>query len=210
MDPFNSVFGKQNGVALFFVWLKSRIERNRSVLYLVGEPFECEGEEREEALASGRFGGAMTSQLFMVYYHMETPGAIALHFRWKPSIQKIGMEPLHSPRLLNQTHPYSPLLPSLAARLLSSPPPTLSSPLSDTPGANPPSSLHSPPPPDAAAALGTCRHARLPGHRPPTLPPPRLRDRSVVPSGRLSLPSTDACGQSPLSHLSFRCQVRRG
>jgi hypothetical protein len=170
MDPFNSVFGKQNGVALFFVWLKSRIERNRSVLYLVGEPFECEGEEREEALASGRFGGAMTSQLFMVYYHMETPGAIALHFRWKPSIQKIGMEPLHSPRLLNQTHPYSPLLPSLAARLLSSPPPTLSSPLSDTPGANPPSSLLSPPPPTL----------RLPGARAGT--------RAFQATGRLRCP----------------------
>jgi hypothetical protein len=27
-------------------------------------------------------------------------------FRWKPSIYKIGMKPLHSPLFFNQTHTY--------------------------------------------------------------------------------------------------------
>jgi hypothetical protein len=66
------VFGKQNRTTLYFVWLKSRIEQSRFVLCLVGEPYECGGEEREErlasarALASGRFGGAR-AQIFAIY-----------------------------------------------------------------------------------------------------------------------------------------------
>jgi hypothetical protein len=49
MELFYSVFGKQNRAAPFLAWLKSRIERRRSVLCLVVEPYECIGEEREES-----------------------------------------------------------------------------------------------------------------------------------------------------------------
>jgi hypothetical protein len=49
MEPFYSAFAKQNRAALFFVWLNSRIERSRSVLCLVREPYEYRGEEREES-----------------------------------------------------------------------------------------------------------------------------------------------------------------
>jgi hypothetical protein len=45
MESFHSVFSKQNEVIPFFVWLKSTIERSRSVLCLVGEPYECRGGE---------------------------------------------------------------------------------------------------------------------------------------------------------------------
>jgi hypothetical protein len=49
MEPFYSLFGKQNRATLIFVWLKSRIERSRSVLCLVGERYECRGVNREES-----------------------------------------------------------------------------------------------------------------------------------------------------------------
>jgi hypothetical protein len=49
IEPFHSVFGEQNGTAPFFVWLKSRIERSRSVHCLVEEPYKCGVEEREES-----------------------------------------------------------------------------------------------------------------------------------------------------------------
>jgi hypothetical protein len=41
IETFYSVFGKQNGTAPFFVWLKNRIERSHSVYCLVGEPYDC-------------------------------------------------------------------------------------------------------------------------------------------------------------------------
>jgi hypothetical protein len=46
IEPFYSVFGKKNRAASFFVWLKSRIERSRSILCLVREPCECRGEKK--------------------------------------------------------------------------------------------------------------------------------------------------------------------
>jgi hypothetical protein len=48
MDSFNSMFSKENNVALFFVfvWLISRIEQYCSVLYLVEKPYECKEKER--------------------------------------------------------------------------------------------------------------------------------------------------------------------
>jgi hypothetical protein len=49
MKLFYSAFGKKNRAAPFFVWLKSRIERSRSILCLVREPYECRGEERRES-----------------------------------------------------------------------------------------------------------------------------------------------------------------
>jgi hypothetical protein len=49
IEPFHFVFGEQNGIAPFFVWLKSRIERSRSVHCLVGESYECGVEEKEES-----------------------------------------------------------------------------------------------------------------------------------------------------------------
>jgi hypothetical protein len=69
IESFHSVFVEQNGTAPFFVWLKSRIERSRSVHCLVGESYECGQEEREESarVASGHFGGARTSQIFVIY-----------------------------------------------------------------------------------------------------------------------------------------------
>jgi hypothetical protein len=77
MELFYPVFGKKNRAAPFFVCLKSRIERSRSIICLVGELYECRGEERGEALASGRalasgcFCGSRAFQLFMVNFHME-------------------------------------------------------------------------------------------------------------------------------------------
>jgi hypothetical protein len=50
MKPFYFVFGKQNIVTLFFVWLKSKIVRSRSVFCLVGESYEYRGKEREESI----------------------------------------------------------------------------------------------------------------------------------------------------------------
>jgi hypothetical protein len=61
------MFGKQNKVILFFVWLKNIIERSRSVLCLVEELYECEGKRERRALTSGRFSEVGTSQLIMVY-----------------------------------------------------------------------------------------------------------------------------------------------
>jgi hypothetical protein len=49
MEPFYYPFGKQIEATLFFVSLKSRIEQSRSVLCLVGEPYECREEKREES-----------------------------------------------------------------------------------------------------------------------------------------------------------------
>jgi hypothetical protein len=107
MELFYSAFGKQNRAAKFFVWLKSRIERSRSVLCLVGEPYECGREESAcvwESAHIRSFYGVGAFQLFMVNFHMETPEATPLLFCWKPNILKIVMEPLHS-LPLNQTHP---------------------------------------------------------------------------------------------------------
>jgi hypothetical protein len=41
MEPFHYMFGKQNMITLFFVWLKSRVERMNPVLCLVEEPYKC-------------------------------------------------------------------------------------------------------------------------------------------------------------------------
>jgi hypothetical protein len=62
-----------------------------------------EGRGGRRALASGRFYGSGAFQLFIVNFYMEIPGVIPLLFCWKPNI-KIGMEPLHSSLLLNQTY----------------------------------------------------------------------------------------------------------
>jgi hypothetical protein len=35
------MFGKQNGTAPFFIWLKSKIEQSRSVYCLVRESYDC-------------------------------------------------------------------------------------------------------------------------------------------------------------------------
>jgi hypothetical protein len=37
MEPLRFMFGKQNGVTPFFVWLESELEQNHSILCLVGE-----------------------------------------------------------------------------------------------------------------------------------------------------------------------------
>jgi hypothetical protein len=88
MKPFYSAFGK-NG-ATFFVWLKSRIERSRSILCLVREPYECRGKERgrvpasEKALTSNRFCGVRVFQLFKVKFYFcfveEKNRTESLHF----------------------------------------------------------------------------------------------------------------------------------
>jgi hypothetical protein len=72
IKPFYSPFDKQNKPTLFFVLLKSRIERSCSVLCLVREPYKCRGEKREESAhiresaPSDHFGGAGALQLFIV------------------------------------------------------------------------------------------------------------------------------------------------
>jgi hypothetical protein len=57
MESFYYVFGRQNRTALFFVWLKSRIERSHSVLCLVKKSYACRGRTLKSgrALISGRF-----------------------------------------------------------------------------------------------------------------------------------------------------------
>jgi hypothetical protein len=92
MEPLHSVSGKSNKVALFFVWLKSRIGWCCFVLCWVGESYECGGKEREESTRIHEsahvrsFWWSVGIQLFMVYSHMVTPGAAPLLFRWKPNI----------------------------------------------------------------------------------------------------------------------------
>jgi hypothetical protein len=48
MKSFNSSFGKQNKVTLFFVWLKNRIEQIRFVLCLVRGHINIESKKRGE------------------------------------------------------------------------------------------------------------------------------------------------------------------
>jgi hypothetical protein len=43
------MFDEQNEIVPFFVWLKSRIERNRSVYCWVEEPYECGVDEDEDS-----------------------------------------------------------------------------------------------------------------------------------------------------------------
>jgi hypothetical protein len=91
MELFYSAFGKKNRVAPFFVWLKSRIERSRSILCLDREPYACRGVERTESAhvresASIRsFFGARAFQLLIVNFDMKI------------------REPLHSYFVGNQT-----------------------------------------------------------------------------------------------------------
>jgi hypothetical protein len=90
MEPFDSAFGKKNRTAAFFVWLNSRIERNRFILCLVREPCECRGEEGECSCSRERlhpviFYGAGAFQLLTVNFHIEI------------------QEPLHSYFVGNQT-----------------------------------------------------------------------------------------------------------
>jgi hypothetical protein len=73
------VFGKKNRVALFFVWLKSRIERSRSILCLVRESYKCRGEERESAHIQSFFG-ARAFQLLIVNFHMEIHKSLHSYF----------------------------------------------------------------------------------------------------------------------------------
>jgi hypothetical protein len=46
------MFGKQNRAALFFCWLKSRIEQSRFVLCLVESHMSVEGRRGRRVLAS--------------------------------------------------------------------------------------------------------------------------------------------------------------
>jgi hypothetical protein len=79
MEPFHSAFGKKNKVFYFFL-LKSRIERSRSILYLVREPYECRGEETSE---STRIRSFLWSESIPATYNKfpyEDPGAVPLLF----------------------------------------------------------------------------------------------------------------------------------
>jgi hypothetical protein len=64
MELFYSVFDKKNRAAPFFVWLKSIIERSRSILCLVKSRVSIEGRKEgraltaERALVSSNFYGA--------------------------------------------------------------------------------------------------------------------------------------------------------
>jgi hypothetical protein len=84
IEPFYSVFGKQNGTTPFFVWLKSIIERSRSVHCLVGVLESHMTLEWRRALATGRFGGARASQIFSIYRLQESLRSPPL----KPNIKK--------------------------------------------------------------------------------------------------------------------------
>jgi hypothetical protein len=83
MEPFCSAFGKQNRVAPFFVWLKSRIEQNRSVLCLVREPYEYRWEESTRVWESARirsFSRAGAFQPFMIDFYMNTQESLRFFF----------------------------------------------------------------------------------------------------------------------------------
>jgi hypothetical protein len=75
-----------NRVALFFVWLKSRIEQSCSILCSVGEPYKCRRKERgesavsERALASGCFYEARAFQLFIVNFYIEIQKPLHSYF----------------------------------------------------------------------------------------------------------------------------------
>jgi hypothetical protein len=95
MEPFYSSFGKKNRVALFFVWLKSRIEWSHSILCLVGESYECRGRRGQRALTSGRalasirFYGAGVFQLLMVNFHMEIQESFHSYFVGNQTSRKL-------------------------------------------------------------------------------------------------------------------------
>ena len=81
MESLYSAFGKKNRATPFFVWLKS----TRVILYLVGESYECRGDERGRSLASGRAlasgrlcAGAL--QLFMLNFPYGDGGVASLLF----------------------------------------------------------------------------------------------------------------------------------
>jgi hypothetical protein len=113
MESFYSAFGKKNRAAPFFVWLKSRIERSRSILCLVVEPYECRGEERGSTCpnVSARSRSFLSSESVLTIYSKFSdvdPGSASLLFCWKPNIQKIRMKSLYSIPLLNQPHTKAP------------------------------------------------------------------------------------------------------
>jgi hypothetical protein len=106
IESFHYMFGKHNKTTPFFVWLKSRIERSRSVYCLVGEPYDLEWRRVRRALASaraltsGRFGGARASQIFTIY-KLQEPLRSPL---WKPNIKnKNGAVPFSSAPQPNTT-----------------------------------------------------------------------------------------------------------
>jgi hypothetical protein len=111
MESFYSAFGKQNRVALFFVWLKSRIEWSHFVLCLDGEPYEYRWEKREEnarVWESARIRSFFRSKSIPIIYGKFTYGDSMSHsalFLLETKHPKIKMKPLHSAPLLNQTHP---------------------------------------------------------------------------------------------------------
>jgi hypothetical protein len=119
IESFYSAFGKKNRAAPFFVWLKSRIERSHSIICLVREPCECRGEKRRVSAhvrESARIRSFLWSESIPTTYSKFLYGDLGvtlLLFCWKPNVQKIEIEPLYSPLLLNQTHPKSYIISSI-------------------------------------------------------------------------------------------------
>jgi hypothetical protein len=105
MESFHSVFSKQNEVVPFFVWLKSTIERSRSVLCLVGEPYKCGGEENARVRSFWWSEGIPTIYGIFPYEDSRSNSAPLSLETKHPENEKIKMESLHSPPLLNQMHP---------------------------------------------------------------------------------------------------------
>jgi hypothetical protein len=72
------------------VWLNSRIDRSRSILYLVRESYECRGKESSES-AHVRESACIRSFLWSVSttyskFPYEDLGAAPLLFCWKPNV----------------------------------------------------------------------------------------------------------------------------
>jgi hypothetical protein len=89
-----SMFGRQNKTVSFFVWLKSRIEQSHSVICLVGELYECRGQEREESALvreSARIQSFLCNGIITTIYNKFTYGDSSLQ------------EPFHSSYVGNQT-----------------------------------------------------------------------------------------------------------
>jgi hypothetical protein len=89
MKPFYSAFGKKNRVTLFFVWLKIRIERSRSILCLVREPNECRGTESAYVRESTCIRSFLWSGSVLTTYSnfpYEDPGVAPLLFYWKSNV----------------------------------------------------------------------------------------------------------------------------
>jgi hypothetical protein len=70
----------------FFVWLKIRTERSRSILCLVAELYDCRGEERGRGSSYRLFLWSERVPIIYSKFSYIDPGAVSLLFCWTPNI----------------------------------------------------------------------------------------------------------------------------